>query len=47
MAAVGGEVQGVDVLVVAGELVSDDFGCDVPHLAKRMLASRITSTKWI
>ena len=32
VAAVGGEVEGVDVLVVAGELVADYFVGDVPDL---------------
>jgi len=32
VAAVGGEVEGVDVLVVAGEAVADGFCCDVPDL---------------
>jgi hypothetical protein len=32
VAAVGGEVEGVDVLVVAGELVADDALVDVPYL---------------
>jgi hypothetical protein len=38
VAAVGGEVEGVDVLVVAGELVADDALVDVPYLCQTSLA---------
>jgi hypothetical protein len=30
--SVGGEIQAVDILFMASELVADDFVCDVPDL---------------
>lgn len=41
VAAVGGEVEGVDVLLVAGELVADDALLDVPNLESHHMVSKL------
>lgn len=46
-AAVAGPVEGVDVLVVAGELVADDAGGDVPYLKKNRVSGTMALSRFV